>query len=205
MNGKKIVALVALMLLLVSLPANAAVTATTVEVRGTVANATALSGNNDGVSWNYENFAGFWYDLKENKSSETMEVLKFSGERSIEMAFHVQHVLQAHIVTAQGSMADMLDPDDRDAIQKSESMDESMQSKYGGQIRRIQGDVLSNLKPDEMFKLVKMLFEQVIINGENGVKALGSHFAKNKSHILPVLKEVIRVNDFLDLDMTALL
>ena len=128
---------------------------------------------------------------------------QFSGERSIEMAFHVQHVLQAHIVTAQGSMADMLDPDDRDAIQKSESMDESMQSKYGGQIRRIQGDVLSNLKPDEMFKLVKMLFEQVIINGENGVKALGSHFAKNKSHILPVLKEVIRVNDFLDLDMTA--
>jgi S-layer protein (TIGR01567 family) len=73
-----------LMILIVSLPANAAVTATSVEVRGTVTNATALYLGGNGVSWNYANFAGFWYDLKDDKSTESMTVVSFSAERAID-------------------------------------------------------------------------------------------------------------------------
>jgi len=75
-----IVALVLLMTLLVSLPANAALTATSVEVRGAVANATT------GVpfTWDSANFAGFWYDLKTNQSTETLSVQKYTGARSID-------------------------------------------------------------------------------------------------------------------------
>jgi S-layer protein (TIGR01567 family) len=79
-----IVALVALMLLLVSLPANAAVTVTSLEIRGTVANASALVSGVTGATWTSNNFAGFWYDLKDNKSTESLNVLDFSTERTID-------------------------------------------------------------------------------------------------------------------------
>lgn len=73
-----IVALVALMLLLVSLPANAAITATSVEIRGEVVNASAVTS----FTWDTAKFAGFWYDLKTNDSTETLEVQLISN-RSI--------------------------------------------------------------------------------------------------------------------------
>ncbi|MCJ7616963.1 MAG: hypothetical protein MUO43_10560, partial [Desulfobacterales bacterium] len=81
-----IVALVALMLLLVSLPANAAVNESSVEIRGSVVNATALKASGGNASWDYANFAGFWYDLKDNKQTESMTITKFDGERNIAKA-----------------------------------------------------------------------------------------------------------------------
>lgn len=131
---------------------------------------------------------------------------RIEGMRAIHLGFQVQEVLQPHTVAAQGKMVDMLDAEDRAAVAKSgKEMDEDMQMKYGGRLREIQGEVISKLKASDMFELTKLLFEHVSINNENGLKALDGHFRNNMSHILPVLKEIIRVNDFLDLDMTALL
>ncbi|HMB45519.1 MAG TPA: S-layer protein domain-containing protein [Candidatus Methanoperedens sp.] len=83
--SKKIltVALVLLMIIMISLPANAAVTTTKVEIRGSVANASTLAANGS-VAWNYANFAGFWYDLKTNQSTESLAVQAFNGARSID-------------------------------------------------------------------------------------------------------------------------
>jgi S-layer protein (TIGR01567 family) len=53
------------------------------EVRGTIANATALNISGYGKSWESNDFAGFWYDLKDNKKTENLTVIHFSGERNI--------------------------------------------------------------------------------------------------------------------------
>ncbi len=82
--NKKItaLALAALMLLVVALPASAQ---TTVEIRGTVSRTTTGDANPHNTSeittstWNANNFAGFWYDLKNNKTSETLTILSISG------------------------------------------------------------------------------------------------------------------------------
>ncbi|MGB8215664.1 MAG: S-layer protein domain-containing protein, partial [Candidatus Methanoperedens sp.] len=67
MNNKiTTIALAALMLLIVALPAGAVIQATSVEIRGTVASGTAPT------MWDASSFAGFWYDLKNNLSSETL-------------------------------------------------------------------------------------------------------------------------------------
>jgi S-layer protein (TIGR01567 family) len=82
-----IVALVAIMLLTAVLPASAAIQATSVEVRGSVSE--DKSGNDAGdvndlsvTSWNARNFAGFWYDLKNNKTSENL-IITGRTDRSI--------------------------------------------------------------------------------------------------------------------------
>ncbi|NJD76299.1 MAG: hypothetical protein FIB08_04280 [Candidatus Methanoperedens sp.] len=79
--SKKITAVVlaALMLLIVALPVSAQIS--TVEIRGTVSRnvtdgASPANANDLTIStWNATNFAGFWYDLKENKTSETLKIL----------------------------------------------------------------------------------------------------------------------------------
>jgi S-layer protein (TIGR01567 family) len=66
------VALAVLMLLTVTFAASAQTEVTTVKVRGSVADARI---NDSGqMDWNYQNFAGFFYDLKNNVSTEHMFV-----------------------------------------------------------------------------------------------------------------------------------
>ncbi|MFA4956961.1 MAG: S-layer protein domain-containing protein [Candidatus Methanoperedens sp.] len=64
------VVLAVLMLLLVAYPASAAIQATTVEVRGAVVS-TVTDGNTD-VAWDAQSFAGFYYDLKNDRSTEKL-------------------------------------------------------------------------------------------------------------------------------------
>lgn len=132
-------------------------------------------------------------------------ISRYTGERSIEMAFHVQHVLQSHLVKSRGDVLDMLSDDDRETVEKEGGLPPEIARKYAGKMMSIQGDVLSKLEPKAMFGLVKMLFDGVLVNGKPGLQELNGHFVENKSHIMPVLREIIEVNDFLDLDMTALL
>ncbi|MFZ2410594.1 MAG: S-layer protein domain-containing protein [Candidatus Methanoperedens sp.] len=82
--SKKIlgVALAVLMLLAVALPASAAIQATSVEIRGAViSNAGTTTDGNPHV-WDASNFAGFWYDLKDNLKTENLAVLSVTS-RSI--------------------------------------------------------------------------------------------------------------------------
>ena len=133
-------------------------------------------------------------------------ISRYTGERSIEMAFHVQHVLQSQIVKAQGGMFDMLTPEDRASVSQESGMSEEIAQKYAGSMLGVQGDVLKNLDPSAMFKLVKLLFQDgILVNNVPGRDALNSHFVENKSHVLPVLKAVIKTNDFLEMDLTILL
>ena len=143
-------------------------------------------------------------DVK-SESHSTYRLAIVSGERSIELSLEVQHVLQSHVVTTQGAMMDMLSDEDKEAVKNEGGLSDDVSMKYAGQMLAVQGQVLGKLDPKQMFSLIKMLFPHVIINGETGLVALGGHFAKNKSHVLPVLKEIIRVNSFLELDLTALL
>ena len=134
------------------------------------------------------------------------KISRFAGERSIEMAFHVQHVLQSQIVKAQGGMFDMLSPEDRASVTEESGMSNEIAQKYAGSMLGVQGDVLKNLDPSAMFQLVKLLFaDGILVNNVPGRDALNSHFVENKSHVLPVLKAVIKENDFLDMDLTILL
>ncbi|MFZ3059850.1 MAG: S-layer protein domain-containing protein, partial [Candidatus Methanoperedens sp.] len=68
--SKKItaIALAALMLLIVALPAGAVIQATSVEVRGNVV-------SNSAASWNATTFAGFWYDLKDDLKTENLNII----------------------------------------------------------------------------------------------------------------------------------
>jgi len=86
---KKIIAVaLAVLMLAVILPANAAIQATTVEIRGEVYDASPIhrpnaTGCTNGTSqvnatcdasWNANNFAGFWYDLKDGLMSENLTI-----------------------------------------------------------------------------------------------------------------------------------
>ena len=64
MNKALMVALVAIMM--IASPIAGEVITQDVEIRGEVANGD--------IDYNYANFAGFWYDLKNNVSSETMDI-----------------------------------------------------------------------------------------------------------------------------------
>jgi S-layer protein (TIGR01567 family) len=66
------VALAVMMLLIVAYPVSAAVQATTVEVRGTVVSDNGSTSNF--ASWNAQTFAGFYYDLKNNRQTETLSI-----------------------------------------------------------------------------------------------------------------------------------
>lgn len=132
-------------------------------------------------------------------------ISRYVGENALEMAFEVQHVLQSHLVKSRGDVLDMLTEEDRAIVEKEGGLPEELARKYAGKMLSIQGDVLSKLEPKAMFKLVKILFDGVLVNNKPALQELGGHFVENKSHVMPVLREVIEVNDFLDLDMTALL
>ncbi len=67
-------ALVALMLLTAALPASAAIKATSVEVRGTVWNGTSNTTATN--AWGPQEFAGFFYDVKDNLGTETLAILQ---------------------------------------------------------------------------------------------------------------------------------
>jgi S-layer protein (TIGR01567 family) len=55
----------------------------TVEVRGTVSQ--FIGDNNFSVmKWDATNFAGFWYDIDDNKQTENLNILKFKDSRSID-------------------------------------------------------------------------------------------------------------------------
>ncbi|HEY9245425.1 MAG TPA: S-layer protein domain-containing protein [Candidatus Methanoperedens sp.] len=91
---------VAVLILALMLPANAAISATSVEVRGEVFNSApfhrpdgsgcfSASANTSAcqASWNAYNFAGFWYDLKNGLMSESMNITTFktgSSNRTID-------------------------------------------------------------------------------------------------------------------------
>ena len=85
---KKIIAVaLAVLMLAVILPANAAIQATSVEIRGEVydasplhaPNATGCANSTCIASWNANNFAGFWYDLKDGLMSENMTIVAISS------------------------------------------------------------------------------------------------------------------------------
>jgi S-layer protein (TIGR01567 family) len=63
------VALAVMMLLIVAFPVSAAIETTKVEVRGSVS-----SNDTQIKDWNAQTFAGFFYDLKDNKSTESMYI-----------------------------------------------------------------------------------------------------------------------------------
>jgi S-layer protein (TIGR01567 family) len=67
------VALAVMMLLIVAYPVSAATQVSKVEVRGTVAN------GNLAQTWDAQSFAGFYYDLKYNRSTETLNVITVDG------------------------------------------------------------------------------------------------------------------------------
>ena len=69
-----IVALVALMLLTAALPASATVKVSSVEIRGSVAEGLAGAGNSTNTSWTRDNFAGFFYDLKDDLGRENLTI-----------------------------------------------------------------------------------------------------------------------------------
>jgi S-layer protein (TIGR01567 family) len=71
---KKIMAVVlaVLMLLTIALPASAAVQVSTLKVRGQVFS--APEDNNATLSWDAQSFAGFFYDLKDNKKTEYLNI-----------------------------------------------------------------------------------------------------------------------------------
>ena len=80
---KKILAVVlaVFMLLVVAFPASAAVQATKVEVRGSVWN---QGDNLSDASWNSQKFAGFYYDLKNNLTTETLSFMTTPGRSNLE-------------------------------------------------------------------------------------------------------------------------
>ncbi|MCZ7380253.1 MAG: S-layer protein domain-containing protein, partial [Candidatus Methanoperedens sp.] len=99
--SKKIlgVALAALMLLIVALPAGAQIQVTSLDVRGEVydnqSNFPVLG--TSGTGWDAFNFAGFWYDLKEGLQSESLNItaanttaILLNGNRNItkQMVFY---------------------------------------------------------------------------------------------------------------------
>ncbi|MDD5616300.1 MAG: S-layer protein domain-containing protein [Candidatus Methanoperedens sp.] len=73
MKKLTIVALVAMLLLTVALPANAAIKATSVEIRGSVA-------GNGTTSWTNSTFAGFFYDIDDNLGTETLTITTSGGD-----------------------------------------------------------------------------------------------------------------------------
>ncbi|MFZ3169360.1 MAG: S-layer protein domain-containing protein, partial [Candidatus Methanoperedens sp.] len=80
---KKILAVVlaVFMLLVVAFPVSAAVQATKVEVRGSV---WTQGDNLSDASWNSQKFAGFYYDLKKNLTTETLSFTQTPGRSNLE-------------------------------------------------------------------------------------------------------------------------
>jgi S-layer protein (TIGR01567 family) len=79
--GKKVsVFTLVLVFLAVALPASGAITATNVEIRGTIASEDAsagginLSANPASITWSPQSFTGFYYDLKDNLGTETLSI-----------------------------------------------------------------------------------------------------------------------------------
>ncbi|MBA1342262.1 MAG: hypothetical protein C5S52_01505 [ANME-2 cluster archaeon] len=76
MNKKIILPFVAILVLAVAMvgaaSADEVTTVDTVEVRGNVANATQA---NAGINWTAQDFAAFWYDLDDDLSTETLELI----------------------------------------------------------------------------------------------------------------------------------
>lgn len=75
-----------LILLLATSVVNAQIVASDVEVRGTISQ---LQGDtnetNFSVSkWDAMNFAGFWYDIDDNMQTESLEIIKFKDNRTID-------------------------------------------------------------------------------------------------------------------------
>ncbi len=64
--------------------ASAQVKASKVEIRGDVFSIGNVGIGNVAVSWDSTKFAGFWYDIDENRQTEKLEILKFKDSRSIE-------------------------------------------------------------------------------------------------------------------------
>ena len=108
MKNITIVALVALMLLTAALPANAAIKATSVEVRGSVAEGNA--------TWDNSSFAGFFYDIDDNLGTEILSVNQTSrtiAENDLVYTTSGQSkqlkVVEAKYTNATGAIADGLE------------------------------------------------------------------------------------------------
>ena len=83
MNRIMLIALIAIMM--IASPISGAVVTEEVEIRGTV-----VSGNGT-YEYDYASFAGFWYSLDKDQSSETMNIT-VTGERTREHWFiHARH------------------------------------------------------------------------------------------------------------------
>ncbi|MCZ7357641.1 MAG: S-layer protein domain-containing protein [Candidatus Methanoperedens sp.] len=65
----------AVLMLAIALPANAAIQATSVEIRGAVVSVPGSLTDATPRFWDANNFAGFWYDLKDNLMTENLSVL----------------------------------------------------------------------------------------------------------------------------------
>ncbi len=77
--SKRITAVaLAVLMFALALPTNAAIQATSVEIRGTVYNETPLVAGFGGagpVTWSAQSFAGFFYDLKDNLGAENLNAV----------------------------------------------------------------------------------------------------------------------------------
>ena len=89
MNKRITVVVLAVLMFVLALPVNAAIQATSVEIRGTVANQTAIEGgkNASNISelvWTPQSFAGFFYDAKDNLGKEKLTITSIGvGNKTI--------------------------------------------------------------------------------------------------------------------------
>ena len=85
---KKQISIVIASLLIVLFAAsvvNAQIIASEVEVRGTISQLQGTNGTNFSVNkWDALNFAGFWYDIDDNMQTESLEIVKFKDNRTID-------------------------------------------------------------------------------------------------------------------------
>src|SRR3972149_11863531 len=79
MNKRITVVVLAVLMFVLALPVNAAIEATSVEVRGTIAGENLTGGINLSdpsqlILWNAQSFAAFYYDLKDDLGTETLQM-----------------------------------------------------------------------------------------------------------------------------------
>src|SRR3990170_3874297 len=73
MNKRITVVVLAVLMFVLALPVNAAISVSSIEVRGAVWNETGPM-NTTNASWNPQNFAGFYYDLKDDLGKENLTI-----------------------------------------------------------------------------------------------------------------------------------
>jgi S-layer protein (TIGR01567 family) len=69
---------------LIAVTVGAQVTTSEVDIRGEVFSMGNVAISDATANWDSTNFAGFWYDIDKNKSTESLKILKFKDSRTID-------------------------------------------------------------------------------------------------------------------------